>query len=53
MGKGSKWRKGHSHKEVSEGIERVHENEKKNPSIDLNTHKKEKTNRDGSKTFIY
>ena len=53
MGKGDKWRKGHSVKAVSDGIGRIKENEKVNPSMKFDGHKDKKKNSDGSDTYIY
>jgi hypothetical protein len=52
MGKTDKWRDGHSPKKVSEGLGRVQENEKKNPTR-KDTHKEVKKNKDGSTRYIY
>lgn len=53
MGKGSKWRKGHNHNEISENMARIKKNERANQTKAFNSHKEKVIKKDGSISFVY
>jgi hypothetical protein len=53
MGKGSKWRKGHSAKAVSDSLARIKENEENNPTMKFDGHKEVKKKSNGSTSYIF